>query len=120
MLLNHLRHDMKVSIPFYLHVSINENINGYREKNIANLALHEGLLVLIYEYFKAQTLGKEIYDNKEREDVSCLEYVPLDFEDSVGLQSEDQEEEEAKNKKQGSSSKKRIMSLVKKEKPNKK
>ena len=44
---------------------MNENINDYQEKHTRNMTLHEGLLLLIYVYFKARTRGKQIKDRKE-------------------------------------------------------
>ena len=65
MILNHFRYGAKISIPFYLYSSMNENINEYQEKHTRNLVLHEGLLLLIYEFFKARMVGKQIKPRKE-------------------------------------------------------
>lgn len=57
-LLNYFRYGAKMSIPFYLYSSINRNINDYKEKHSSNPTLHEGLLLLIYAFFKAGSMGK--------------------------------------------------------------
>ena len=57
-LLNHFRHGIKISFPFYLFTSLRKNIVGFKKKSSANLALHEGFLLLVYEYLKTQTRGK--------------------------------------------------------------
>ena len=44
---------------------MNDNINEYKENKTRNLVLHEGLLLLIYEHFKARTISKQIKDRKE-------------------------------------------------------
>ena len=44
---------------------MNENINDYQEKHTRNPVLHEGLLLLIYEFFKAGAMEKQIKYRKE-------------------------------------------------------
>ena len=39
---------------------MSKNIVGYKKKPSANPALHKGLLLLIYEYFKVQTRSKSL------------------------------------------------------------
>ena len=51
-LLNHFRHGIKISFPFYLFTSMSKGIEGLKRKIIANPALHEVLLLLVYEYLK--------------------------------------------------------------------
>lgn len=83
-LLNHFRYDAKISIPFFLYSSINENINDYKEKPISNPTFHEGLLLLIYEFFKDHTIGKGIKSLEEGNDESKdsrEDYIPSDTED---------------------------------------
>ena len=65
MLLNHFSYGVKISFPLYLYLSMNDNINEFKDKNTRNHALHEGLLLLIYEHFKARTTSKQIKDKKE-------------------------------------------------------
>ena len=60
MLLNHFCHGIKISFPFYLFSSLSKNIMSYKKKPGANPALHEGLLLLFYEFLKAQTKGKSL------------------------------------------------------------
>ena len=59
-LLNHFCYGVKVSFPFYLYSSMHKNIFGYKKKPSANPALHEGLLLLLYEHFKAQSRSKSM------------------------------------------------------------
>ncbi len=56
-LLNHFWHDRKVFFPFYLLNSTSKVVLSFKKKPSANLTLHEGLLLLIYEHFKAQTMS---------------------------------------------------------------
>ena len=60
MLLNHFHHGVKISFLFYLFCSLYKNIEGFKKKLGVNPALHEGLLLLLYEFFKVQTKGKLI------------------------------------------------------------
>ncbi len=52
-ILNHFHHKKRISIPFYLLTSLNKEISSSKKKATVNLALHEGLLLLIHEHFKA-------------------------------------------------------------------
>ena len=52
-LLNHFCYGVQVSFSLYLFSSMNKNISGYKKEPSANPALHEGLLLLLFEYFKA-------------------------------------------------------------------
>ena len=52
-LLNNFCYGVKVSFPFYLYTSMCKVIFGHKKKPSTNLALHEGLLLMIYEHFKA-------------------------------------------------------------------
>lgn len=56
-ILNHFFYKSKISFPFYLFTSMNKAISSFKKKDTTNLALHEGLLLLIHEHFKAQTLS---------------------------------------------------------------
>lgn len=51
-LLNHFRHGINISFPFYLFTSMSKGIEGFKKKPTANPTLHEGLLLLVYEYLK--------------------------------------------------------------------
>ena len=62
-LLNHFRHKVKISFPFYIYTSMAKNIEGFKKCPVKNLALHEGLLLLIYEFLKTHTRGKTIRDS---------------------------------------------------------
>ena len=59
-LLNHFRHKVKISFPFYIYTSMAKNIEGFKKFLVKNPALHEGLLLLIYDFLKTQTRGKSI------------------------------------------------------------
>lgn len=91
MLLNHFRYGVNISIPFYLYSSMNENINDYKEKHTRNPILHEGILLLIFEFFKARSLGKHMKNMKEgkkgRGEFEELEedYSPSDTKDSLEI-----------------------------------
>lgn len=61
-MLNHFRHAVKIYFPFFLFTSMSKSIKGFKNKPINNLALHEGLLLLVYEFLKAQTRGKSLGD----------------------------------------------------------
>lgn len=87
-ILNHFRYGTKISIPYYLFFFVNMNIMGYKQKSYANPTFHEGLLLLIYECFKAQTHGNIVESLEDTES----SYLPSDIEDSVGLHSNDEEE----------------------------
>ena len=51
-LLNHFRHGIKKLFPSYRFTSIKKGIEVFKKKPITNLALHEGFLLLFYEYPK--------------------------------------------------------------------
>ena len=57
-LLNHFWHNVKVSFPFYLLKSMSKAVERLKKNPIGSMTLHEGLLFLIYEHFKAQTISK--------------------------------------------------------------
>ena len=56
-ILNHFWHNVRNSFPFYLLTSLSKVVESFKKKPTANSALHEGLLLLIYEKFKAQTIS---------------------------------------------------------------
>lgn len=56
-LLNHFRHGIKISFLYYLLTSMSKAISSFKKKTSVNPALHEGLLLLIHKYFKAQTIS---------------------------------------------------------------
>ena len=60
-LLNHFSYGVQVSFCFYLFSSMNKNILWYKKKPSANISLHEGLLLLLFEYFKAQSRSKPLH-----------------------------------------------------------
>ena len=76
---------------------MNDNINEFKDKNTRNPSLHEGLLLIIYEHFKASTISKQIKDRKEGKKIkrdsneSKEFYLPLDMEESheMHMNSED-------------------------------
>ena len=52
-LLNHFWHGSKISFPYYFLTSRSKAVSSFKKKPTINLALHEGLLLLIHEHFKA-------------------------------------------------------------------
>lgn len=50
-LLNHFRHEKRVSLPYYLFRSLSRSLNKHN-KNPSNPVLHYGLILLIYEHYK--------------------------------------------------------------------
>lgn len=70
---------------------MNENINEYQEKKTRNPAVHEGLLLLIYEYFKSRTISKHVKDKKEGKKIKGdfdefkEIYSPSDTEESLEI-----------------------------------
>ena len=52
-ILNHFWHNVRISFPHYLLTSMRKVVESFKRKPIANPALHEGLLLLIHEHFKA-------------------------------------------------------------------
>ena len=55
-LMNHFWHSRKNSFPFYLLTSMNKVVESLKKNPTINPTLHEGLLLLIYEHFNAQTI----------------------------------------------------------------
>ena len=62
-LLNHFRHKVKIYFPLYIYTFMKKNIEGFNKCPVKNPALHEGLLLMIYEFLKTQTRGKTIGDS---------------------------------------------------------
>ena len=56
-LLNHFQHGVKILFSFYLFTSLSKVLSCYKKKPSANPALHEGLLLLVYEHFKALSIS---------------------------------------------------------------
>ena len=76
---------------------MNENINEYQEKHTRNSTLHDRLLLLIYEYFKARTMSKQKKDRKEgkkgkgeSEEFDEI-YSPSDTEESLEMHMDSEE-----------------------------
>ena len=72
-ILNHFRHGVKISFPFYLFNSMNKAITSFKKKASANPALHEGLLLLIHEHFHAHNISKNPIQGAEV-DKSCSSF----------------------------------------------
>lgn len=100
-ILNHFKYGTKISITFYLFFSA-----GFKKKVYANPAFHKGLLLLIYEHFKAQTCGRAVAHKKKSLEDTESSYLPSDTEDSTGLHSYDEEEVAKIMKDMGSKKKK--------------
>lgn len=56
-LMNHFRHDEKVNIPYFLLCSMNDTIKAYKENPMGDTAMHQGLMVLIYDHLKANQIA---------------------------------------------------------------
>ena len=82
-ILNHFRDGIKIFIPFYLFFSTNKNIMGFKKKVYANPAFHEGLLLLIYEHFKAQTHRRALAHKVEPSKDTKSSYLSFDIEDNA-------------------------------------
>ena len=67
--------------------SMSKSIEGFKRKPIANPTLHEGLLLLVYEFLKTQARGKSIGD------LGCAseDTISLDFGDVQCVKFEDEE-----------------------------
>ena len=86
-ILNHFRHGVKISLPFYLFNSMNKAISSFKKKVSANPALHEGLLLLIHEHFHAQTLSKNPIQGAEADKSSSS--FSSDSDDVESISSDD-------------------------------
>ena len=64
----------------------------YKKKVYSNPAFHEGLLILIYEHFKAQTRGRVVAQKAVSFEEIESSYLLLDTKDSAGMHSEEEEE----------------------------
>jgi hypothetical protein len=69
-LLNHFRHHTRVSIPHYFIFSLFTSIDDHSQNLDRCLVLHEGLLVLIEENFKALPKPSHIISISEGDDTS--------------------------------------------------
>lgn len=56
-MLNHFQHSKLISLPFYLVLSLEEGIANFR-KNPRNTFLHEGLILLVIDFIKANCIGE--------------------------------------------------------------
>lgn len=97
-LLNHFRHDIKISFPYYLFTSMSKAISRFKKKPSMNPALHEGLLLLIYEHFKAQNLSKTPQHGSEASKESGSSSFSSDMEDIQSISSEGEEKISSRKK----------------------
>lgn len=107
-ILNPFMHAIKISISFYLYTSMNDNIHGIRDRVFTNPLMHEGLMLLIYEYFKSHSISKKIAEKGESEigDVDSIsQHAFSKTKDSEDMHSEDLEATTTKGKGKVSSSK---------------
>lgn len=66
-LLNHFKHQVRVSLPFYLASSLNASLRNNRQNPTRHSILHEGLLMLIHDHLKAmQSLSHKTPSSKDR------------------------------------------------------
>lgn len=56
-LLNHFKYDEKVNIPYILICSMNATIKAHRENPKGDTAMHQGLMVLIYDHLKSNQIA---------------------------------------------------------------
>lgn len=96
-LLNHFRFDIKVSLPYYLYVSINKNILGLKRKSNASPTVNEGLLLLLYEYFRALARNKKILQIEVSEDSDSSQFSS-ESEDLLSSNSDDELENPTSDK----------------------
>ena len=84
---NHFRHGVKISLPFYLYTSLTKNIEGYKKNPVKNPALHEGLLLLVYEFLKTLTIGRTIVnpnsDSEESASSDSEDALVVNIEEAV-------------------------------------
>lgn len=97
--LSHLCYGVKVSFPFYLYSSMHKNILGYKKKPNANLALHEGLFLFLYEHFKAQSRSKSLSHVVVASKEMGISNFTSDTEDNQSLSSEEEEDYQSSGKK---------------------
>ena len=71
--LNHFRHNVKIYIYIYLYSSLKNSINGVRDHIISNPPLHDGLMLLIYEDIKANSVGKFLKTKEAEVEVDDFE-----------------------------------------------
>ena len=86
--LNHLDYGVKVSFPFYLYSSLHKNIFGYKK----NPTLHEGLLLFLYEHFKAQFRSKFVSHDVVSSKETGSSNFSLDTKDVQSISSEEEED----------------------------
>lgn len=75
-LLNHFRHNEKISFPFYLLSSLSASIFDFKENPHVNPVLHQGLISLIYKQLKVRA-----YENPSKPPPISIEEID-DSEDS--------------------------------------
>ena len=68
-LLNHFWHGVKILFTFYLFTSLCKALSSFKKKPSANPALHEGLLLLMHEHFKALSISRNPSQNVSISDV---------------------------------------------------
>ena len=67
-----------------------KNIAGYKKKPSANPTLHEGLLLLVYEYLKTQTREKSLgHSGDASEDIGSSNFYESKEIQSLSLEEED-------------------------------
>ena len=80
-LLNHFHHGVNISFTFYLFTSMCKALSSFKEKPSANPTLHEGLLLLIHEHFKALSISKNPLQKVFVSDTLGSSSFSFDFDD---------------------------------------
>lgn len=69
-LLNHFLHGVKVSLPFYLIISLRANFRDHKKNPVKFPILHEGILVLIDSYFHALPAPSDYIPTSSKDETS--------------------------------------------------
>lgn len=73
-ILNHFRYKEKISIPYYLLCALNVGIMDVISNPKTNLAMHEGLMVVLYNHIKNNTAQLNIVEvSKSNEELDDLD-----------------------------------------------
>ena len=90
-LLNHFWHGVKISFSYYLFTSLCKALSSFKKKPFPNLALHEGLLFLVYEHFKALSISINPKQNVPSFNISGSSSFSSDSDDIQSISSEEDE-----------------------------
>lgn len=96
-LLNHLWHGEKVSMPHYLLYSMNANVKDKSKNSQGDHALHQGLMVFIYDLLKAKKIAHSLSLNSESKD----DEIDDDFSEGFNSESDSMSEMKSSADKKG-------------------